>query len=81
MQLDALTALQASRKEIDLRPRPGKLKSTVYAPDRTDGSKCDTTFDSLDPSDDDLLVLPASPSPSVSSQPAMVDLDSSDTEP
>ena len=28
--------MQASRKDIDLGPRPGKLKSTVYAPNRPD---------------------------------------------
>ena len=26
--------MQASRKEIDLGPRPGKLKTTVHAPDK-----------------------------------------------
>ncbi|GJE94792.1 hypothetical protein PsYK624_109650 [Phanerochaete sordida] len=78
-KLDALASLQASRKEIALGPRPGKLKTTVRAPDKADKARRDKSPESLD-SDDDLLVLPASPSPSASSQPAMVDLDSSDTE-
>lgn len=71
-KLDTLATLQASRKDIALGPRPGKLKSNVWAPDNTDVSRQHPDMDdglrSLTPSDDELTIEPPVPHVSLAPQ-------------
>ena len=87
-QLDVLAALQSSRKEIALGPRPGKLKSNVRAPEdpnsdsrRGNATSDHSRFDSAESSADELVIEPPpSISVSVPSGTVMINLDSSDVE-
>ncbi|KAI0703739.1 hypothetical protein BC835DRAFT_1317357 [Cytidiella melzeri] len=86
-KLDTLASIQEARKEIRLGPRPGKLKSTVRAPDK---AKTPTVAASTAMSNDENRLLPSDDSDDELEREivrfghrpttAMVNLDSSDVE-